>query len=310
MREAVLNSAGLAVPFDTSADALLALDDVAAGLILLTSGGYIARNLWMHAQPYEIEVCAGTNLFELFVSFLEHNRDKARFLLSLATRCPLDDGVEEANLEDFLENEIEGMPGCDDLLLCAVSGTKIAASLSPLDEWHRNPLRLNIGRDGAYVETRYVENVYSHDSAQETIDRLNGLELADITPGELWERRDEFFPNLLFGEAVERQLLGIGADLFKSAIVRLVELDKAAATWDTTRNPCPPYLSKVTGESTATMQKYGGERVFRSSFGTNEVFEKHARLQSGGRIHLREIVEQQRIEIGYVGKHLRIVSEN
>lgn len=310
MREAVLNSAGLTVSFGTSADALLALDDVAAGLILLSSGGYIAKNLWMHAQPYEIEVCAGTTLYQLFISFLEHNRDKARFLLSLATRCPLDDGVDEANVEDFLENEIEGLPGCDDLLLCAISETKVAASLSPLGEWHQNPLTLNIGRDGVFTQTKRVENVFSHVSAQETIDRLNALELAGITPGDLWKRREELFPNLLFGDAVERHLLGIGADLFKSAIVRLVELDKAAANWDTATNPCPPYLSKITGESATTMQKYGGERVFRSSFGANEVFEKHARLQSGGRIHLREIVEQQKIEIGYVGKHLRIVSEN
>jgi len=194
MREAVSNSASLAVPFSTDEDALMALDDVASGLILLTAGGHIAKNLWMHAQPYEIVVCAGSTLHDLFRSSFRYDRNKARFLSNLVTRCPLDDGVEESKIENFLENEIEGLPGCNDLLLCAISETKIAVSLSPLDEWHRNPLTFNVGRGGVFTQTKHVENVFSHDSAQETIDRLNDLELAHITPSGLWERRQELFP--------------------------------------------------------------------------------------------------------------------
>ncbi|WP_282950429.1 MULTISPECIES: hypothetical protein, partial [unclassified Sphingopyxis] len=66
----------------------------------------------------------------------------------------------------------------------------------------------------------------------------------------------------------------------------------------------------VTGESKSTMDKYGSKRIFRSSSGANETFELHARLPDGFRLHLREILPGRRIEIGYIGPHLPIVSEN
>ena len=309
MREAVLNREGLSVRFPNKDQALDALDKIASGLVLLSNRKYIAPHLWMKDQPYEIFVCPETNLLELFREYLSIDKDKATFLLRMTTRCPIDDGVEVTNLEHFLENEIEGLPHCTDLLWCAVSGTKIAISLSPDSYWKQNPLPLRVLRNGTFFRTAKVENVFSVESAQETADRLNALELTKISPNDLWRRSGDLFPRLLFGRDVEKQLQSLGTNLFSSAIVRFVELDKAASEWDAASQASPEYLSKVTGESSATMQKYGNERVYRSSLGSSEVYELHARLQCGGRIHLREIPEHSKVEIGYVGKHLRIVSE-
>lgn len=308
MRDAVLNSAGLSVQFPNQDEALDALDNVASGLIALSVGKHIAPHLWSRNQPFQISVCQGMNLIELFREYLGRDKDRATFLLRMVTRCPIDDGVEAANLEDFVENEIEGLPGCIDLLWCAVSDTKIAVSLTPENRWLKNPLTLKLGRNGTYPKSVDVENVFSFDSAQDTLVRLNALRLTGIVPADLWKHRSDLFPNLIFGTDVEKQLQTLGADHFVSAVERMVEIDKAATEWDATTNPSPTYLSKVTGESAATMQKYGHERIYRSSTGQIKTFEKHARLHNGGRIHLREIPLQSKIEIGYIGKHLRIVS--
>lgn len=308
MREAVLNSEGLSVQFASQDDALDALDHVATGLLFLSTRNHIARHLWMKEQPYATTVCDGTSLTDLFRGYLGRSKDKARFLLQLATRCPIDDGIEAAELGDFLEEEVDGMPNCTDLLWCAVSSTKLSVSLSPNNQWHQNPLSLRLVRDGVHSRTVDVENVFSLGSAQDTADRLNVEELASISPDDLWIRRADLFPSLIFGLDVEKQLKTLGSDLFASAVSRLVDLNTSAADWDAKCSPTPTYICKVTGESGATMQKYGGERVFRSSDGQNETYEKHARLHNGGRVHLREISEQSAVEIGYVGKHLRIVS--
>ena len=87
------------------------------------------------------------------------------------------------------------------------------------------------------------------------------------------------FPNLLFGKDVERQLHVLSADLFRDAVGRLTELDRTASEWKTSANPNPTYLSKVTAESVATMQRHGQERVFCSSLGRREAHEKHARIR-------------------------------
>jgi len=310
MHEVILNSKGLSDQFQSRNEALDALDEIAAGLLILRARKQIEGLLWMKDQPCNTIVYHGTSLLELFRSYLGRSKDRGNFMLNLATRCSIDDGVieEEANLEDFLDQEIEGFPKSIDLLWCAISCTKIAVSLSPNDRWHHNPLSLRLVHDGNQPKTVDVKNIFSLQSAQEISEHLNSLELEGISPVKLWGRRAFLFPNLCFGQDVEKQLQSIGTDLFRSAIGRLEELDKAASDWDSACKPSPTYLSKVTGESAATMQRYGKERVFRSSSGQPETYEKHAHLHSGARIHLREIPERSKIEVGYIGKHLKIVS--
>lgn len=310
MREAVLNSDGFSVKFASRDAALDALDHVASALLLLSARKHIAFRLWMRDQPYSTIVCKDMSLIDLFRDYLGRDKDRAIFLLRMATKCPIDDGVEAVDLESFLNEEIEGGSHCTDLLWCAISGTKVAVSLSPDEKWHRNPLSLRLVRNGTYTRTVDVENIFSTESAEQTAARLDMSVLCGLTPGELWQRRGEIFPSLIFGLDVEKQLRSLGADVFESAIARLSELNRAASDWGTSSKPVPEYLSKVTGESTPTMQKFGGDRIFRSSCGSAETFEKHARLHNGARIHLREIVAHSAIEIGYIGVHLRTVSDN
>ena len=59
-------------------------------------------------------------------------------------------------------------------------------------------------------------------------------------------------------------------------------------------------------ESVESMKnrKFREARRFRTSHGTHELFEWHARFGDHGRIHLRFDPESHEVEIGYIGWHL------
>ncbi|MCY4289587.1 MAG: hypothetical protein OXC63_13485 [Aestuariivita sp.] len=186
MREAVLNGVGLSVQFSGPNEALNALDSVTAGLIMLAKYKQIYRHLWMQKPPCQIAVCYGMSLYDLFQKYLGRSKDKARFMLGMVTKYPVEDGIEDGALPDYLETEIEGLSNCEELLWCAISGTKILVSLTPRESWRRNPLSFRLIRSGDHLETVDIENIFSEESAQNTVYRLNKLELSIKSPRKLW----------------------------------------------------------------------------------------------------------------------------
>jgi hypothetical protein len=64
---------------------------------------------------------------------------------------------------------------------------------------------------------------------------------------------------------------------------------------------------KCSGESSRTMEKYGEERVFRHR-GESKQMEMHIKIGTKVRIYFDIDPENQKIIIGYCGKHLRTVS--
>lgn len=309
MRDAVLNGAGLDEKFANSRDALDSLDDVATGLIALRTRKIVSDRLWTRKSFSEIEVCAGFSLRDLILELFRQNVNKGRFMLRMVEKCPIDDAVSDDDISAYLDWEIENLPGHIDLLLCAISDTRIAVSLSPDEKWRRNPLELMVGADGNFT-VKKIENVYSLDSANATIERIANSILEGVRPADFWDRRVELYPDLLFGLDVQANITRIGSHVFKIALSKLSLLNDASAFWAKSKSPHASYPLKVSPESGATMAKYGDDRKFRTSTGEKETFEKHVYLPEGHRLHLREIRDQYRIEIGYIGPHLRIVSEN
>lgn len=309
MRDTVLIGASLEEGFANLKDALQALEDVVTGLLELSTRNFISDNLWTDTPTYEIAACPGFSLNELFFELNKLDPDKSWLLLEMMQICPIEDFVSEDDLGEYLEWEIENLPRNADLLLCAISDSKIAACLTPNEEWRKNPLELRVGLPGNFQDVK-VDNVFSQDSAMEIIERIRNSVLERVSPKDFWNRRNELFPDLLFGLDVKAQIERIGNDIFKSALSRFHDLNAASVSWSKSKSPNPSYPVKVRGESQATMNKHGNERMFRSSADNVEIFEKHANLRDGHRLHLREVRDQRRIEIGYIGPHLRIVSEN
>lgn len=135
--------------------------------------------------------------------------------------------------------------------------------------------------------------------------KRNSLEKAK----ELWKRREEFFPHIILCDGVKKQLERCGFPLDK-IINRLKKLDAYAEKWvqgSYSDKHLEEHGLNVSGESKSTLNKYGNERKFRLPNGRREIFEKH--IKTGDlRFHFYPDNETQTIYVGYIGKHLRIVT--
>mgnify|MGYP006932315081 CR=1 FL=1 len=312
MREAVLNSACFAPGFANLVEATEFTADLERGFVTLVNAGHLVQQLRMHATSSEVTVAPGVSLHDVFRELCRKGPDTGRFLMRLLTKYPIDDGVTDEELAALLELDIAGHPGCYALLLCWHSRDRVCATLSPDPLWRVSPLEITAHKFGEPEVDRVarpLRNFFSLESAKALLAEFNDELFSTIEPPDLWERRAELFPNLDFAPSVEGDLAALSEPVFRQALFRLKELCTASNEWRTSGSPVPKYLTKVTGESLRTMQQFGQDRIFRSSFGNNEVFELHARLQDGHRLHLREIPLTKRLEVGYIGKHLRVVSE-
>lgn len=138
---------------------------------------------------------------------------------------------------------------------------------------------------------RWISN-YSAKSIVEQYDSIS----------EIWEKREEIFPNLIFCGDTQKQLEGFGIN------------DKELRTIFEKLNSLDSYLSsndqlnfddlnfQISPESSSTMQQYGNLRQFRLPNGTTEIFTLHIKLPNL-RIHIFPN-NKGKCFIGYIGKHL------
>jgi hypothetical protein len=68
-------------------------------------------------------------------------------------------------------------------------------------------------------------------------------------------------------------------------------------------------ISYASGESEATLNKFGEQRIFSCPDGKHRLFSWHKKLDALG-IHFFDFPATKRILIGYVGRHLDIVTKN
>lgn len=111
-----------------------------------------------------------------------------------------------------------------------------------------------------------------------------------------------YFPNLIFCDAVENQIQTIGTKLLEVSIQKLLTLDdyiqKLSVNYFDTSNL--PF--NASEESESTLNKYSKERTFRCPDGVDRVFSWH--IKFFGRIHFYPIPNSKQCWIGYIGTHL------
>ena len=126
-------------------------------------------------------------------------------------------------------------------------------------------------------------------------------------PPDLVARKNECFPHLRFGNAVDSQIGNLPATLLRRVVLKLMVLDDACRKWRQETTMHYPQLTDCRPESEPTMQKYGHLRVFPDHEGCNRTYESHVSVGQSHRIHLRVVHRPRVIEIGYVGSHLPTV---
>lgn len=126
-------------------------------------------------------------------------------------------------------------------------------------------------------------------------------------PPDLAARKNECFPHLRFGSAVDSQIKSLPAAHLRRVVLKLMVLDHACRKWRQDAAMRSPQLTDCRLESEPTMQQYGHLRIFPDHEGCNRTYEPHVSVGQQYRIHLRVVHRPRVIEIGYVGRHLPTV---
>lgn len=124
---------------------------------------------------------------------------------------------------------------------------------------------------------------------------------------ELWMRSHELFPNLRFCECVASHMADLPKNALPSIMRGLFKLNQYASQWESGGFDAEQVGCIVSPDSAPTMQKYSSERTFHRPNGGSLPFSWHAKLGSL-RIYFDPDVGLRQILIGYVGRHLRVVS--
>lgn len=292
------------------------LGGIARGMAALLREGLTEPVLRTARPPTELLTPEGWSLFDGYQGLRRNGlRDEYAFLLRLTTRTPVHSGLPEDVKNRFLACEARD---CDTraltsqdgepLVLCAVSHG-IAISLPSEPVWRRNrfTVRFNelLPNEELVEAEEEVDNLAQVEHSRPILARHRKALFRRCSSGaQLWIHRQTLYPHLLFGPDVEAHVGRIDAGLLSVVMNRLVQLNEAAGEWEA--GPAPLWPCKVTPESEKTMadRRLRQTRVFRSTAGTREVFEWHARFGAGGRIHLRFEAAERTVEVGYIGMHL------
>ncbi len=312
MSEFVLNDAAVAGDFVDIEEAAGVVASVGTGMASLIDGASVRKVLRLHKATTLLKLGNDFSLSEVLIDLLKRRSASGRLFATLATKYPVEEDVEEGAFEALVNWELPDHPGCLALALCASTG-RVGVTLTKSLAWKVDPLPVKVVKDPsqpANVVVEGVDNLFSSENAAAIVDRRSSRRRAAASAAELWRDRVALFPRLDFAPGLERNLAALRDDILEAAVGRLEELNDAAAEWARDGLAEPRYRSKVTGESGPTMDKYGYQRVFKSALGGTATFEKHARLHDAYRVHLLERPAHHRLEIGYVGPHLDIVSEN
>ena len=152
------------------------------------------------------------------------------------------------------------------------------------------------------VEVLNLSGPTHAEQVSDSIVRRCQLALAE-DPLRLASRKNECFPHLRFGRAVDRYLDNLPPAILSRVVQKLMILDDACRKWRQADTMTFPELSDCRAESEPTMQQYGDRRIFSDPQGRDQTYERHVPV-GGYRIHLRVVHQPRGIEVGYVGRHL------
>ncbi|WP_423930466.1 hypothetical protein [Candidatus Palauibacter sp.] len=309
----VLNHASVSAPEAEDHRVVPWLTDLVRGASSLVDANVVLPSLRMFRSIHEIPWTSGRTLYQCYESLRNEGfRDEYAFLMRLAAKLPLLNGVAEHVVDRFLGCEDVSLPAPDGepLVLCAITDW-IAVGFPSGPAWDRDRVDVRFSellRDSSLREvSETVDHLARAAHAARILERHRIRFQGIGGPSELWRNRAVAFPDLLFGRDVGDHIQRCAAHL-STIVGKLTELDASAREWKAVGGSAPPWKTKVTRESRSTRKekRLMEKRRFRSHMGRRETYEWHARFGDSGRIHLRFEATSREVEIGYVGPHLPI----
>jgi hypothetical protein len=231
------------------------------------------------------------------------DRDTRRFFRTLTTKLSLIPDLPEFWYQTDQANGLG----------FAFQHEHLAISLMSRSDWHLSHLELEI-RDldeSGELITEYVEVFHASHSNHvlehaEWIKNRTHIEIRDGS--DIWNHKDELFPNLQFCDStgVQIQSLLSGDPKFLYVKRKLLDLEGICQDWQKQGGAFD--LQRVPGkkkpESEATLTMFEQQRTFHCPDGEYRVFSLHVWVTRDWRIHFFPLGKKQQIIIGYIGAHL------
>ncbi len=190
----------------------------------------------------------------------------------------------------------------------------ISVSLLSNEKWNCSQLLLELRRiddaeDGEIVNeiveiihASCSDHVYEHTNWLQKYIRERVLDGLD-----LWHRREDLFPNLVFCDDVYKQVqsLSSGNPILRQVTKRLFEMEEFCKSWthggfDMDSLPC-----KASPESDSRLKQLKKELTFKCPDGNERVFSWHVRMTPGAwRLHFSVELGPGKIIIGYIGSKI------
>jgi hypothetical protein len=143
------------------------------------------------------------------------------------------------------------------------------------------------------------------DHVQEHTDWIQKRIRTGILEGlDLWNRREELFPSLVFCDDVYKQMLYLGKGnlILQQVVKRLFELEEYCKTWTDGAFNSDNLPSKATPESDSRLKRLKKELTFICPDGKERIFSWHVRMTPGAwRLHFSVELGPGKIIIGYLG---------
>ncbi len=240
------------------------------------------------------------------------------FIKTLATKAPFSSDTGNSEIQDIENNSsLSEFRHQGEMALglgIAYVLDTIAVSLLSEECWDCSRIEIEARRldEDEQIIHEIVEIIHASRSnhVQEHAYKIQNRIRTGVIDGEdVWNRREELFPNLEFCNIVSKQLYNIRAGQLElqPVVKTLFELQNCCKNWNTGAFNVEGYALDESGESEPTLNKYGKERTFSCPDGKARLFERHVKLRfCNWRIHFFA-VKPGKVIIGYVGRHLPTV---
>ncbi|KQZ26432.1 hypothetical protein [Caulobacter sp. Root1472] len=247
--------------------------------------------------------------------------EEGQFLKRLQDRSPFDRVIEAAGGEDFVLTEFKISEAGGDF----AGATAKALGLS----WALDGVGLSFETHAAWQITpvpliRYEMDFETGELSELAIDARNITATIGTAPFEaflrqppppavvdgadLWARRAELFPNLLFLPRVRGQVEALlaGDRVLAAAVRRLGDIDASVGAWAADGTAAPQWTCYMRPESGTRINK--GLVDFANADGVTETYSDHADFgPAEGRIHILLKTEPARCAVvGHIGRKLGI----
>lgn len=187
----------------------------------------------------------------------------------------------------------------------------LSLSLATHDFWIEQSIELDLSALNATGEVLTSQVVARNADSPAAITRLANTLRMLLTPtiahgAELWERRSELLPNLVFIPRTRAQLEAIlpGDPMLEQAWIKLRGIDQAIQAWKIAKAPYPMFPFSVRPESRSRRAL----AAFEDIEGNSRIFSEHCDLApTEARIHfIVATVPQRHALIGHIGRKLGI----